>query len=203
VGPDPFVMHLLTYSQVVPNGARQGEGTLVRIPNRAGPNPAAGIRLRAPDGTLLPPQLKLLTDGDVVVDADGVRNVAIPFSAGPGERLQVWACAMSRDGVPSLTAGPFGVAMPPAPLSVPALVATALGPQVVFAWTWPAGDHAGLEVALERSTDGSAWHRFSPMLADTVTSYVFTPASTAAAQYRITVMSVSGRKAAGAPVSVS
>jgi hypothetical protein len=204
VGPDPFVMHLLTFRQVMSNGTRPaGEGTIVRIPNLADTNPAAGIRLRAPNGALLLPQVKSLADADVIVDADGFRNVQLTFSAGPSERVQVWACAASRDGVPSLTGGPWGLAMPPAPLPVPALAATVVGPQVVFAWTWPAGDHRGLEVALERSVDGTSWHRFSPVLSDTATSYVFTPASPAPAQYRIAVMSVSGRKTFGAPVTVT
>jgi hypothetical protein len=204
VGPDPFVMHLLTFHQVMPNGARPaGEGTIVRIPNLADPNPAAGIRLRAPDGTLLPPQVKSLADADVIVDADGFRDVQLTFTAAPSERVQVWACAVSRDGVPSLTGGPWGLAMPPAPLPVPALTAAAVGPQVVFAWTWPAGDHAGLEVAIERSVDGLSWRRLSPVLGDAATSYVFTATSAASAQYRIAVMSISGRKAFGVPVTVT
>jgi hypothetical protein len=91
--------------------------------------------------------------------------------------------------------------MPPAPLPIPTLLATAAGAQVIFAWTWPAGGHTGLEVALERSTDGVRWHRFTPVLGGATGSYVYTPPAAANLQYRITVLTSGGRKASGDPVT--
>lgn len=203
VGPDPSVTHLLTFYQVTPNGNQAtAEATILRIPNRPDTYPA-GFRLRSPDGALLSPQMKLLSDMDVEVDADGFRHILLNFSAGPGERLQVWACTMTRDGVPSVLAGPWGLVMAPAPLPAPTLVATRVSSQVFFAWTWPSGDHSALELTLERSLDGVTWHRFSPPLGETAGNYVYTPPTAGNLQYRIVVTNSAGRKAFGDPVTAA
>jgi hypothetical protein len=203
VGPDPSLTHLLAFSQVKPDArAPAGGATVLRIPNRPDTYPA-GIRLRAPDRTLLTPQVKLLSDADVAVDADGFRHVQLNFSAAPSAQLQVWACTVTRDGVPSILTGPWGLVMAPAPLPVPDLAATRTGPEVIFAWTWPPGDHAGLDVALERSLDAVSWRRVSPMLTDIVTSYVYTPPAPDNASYRIVVVNPAGRQAAGSPVTTA
>jgi hypothetical protein len=201
VGPDPSVSHLLTFNQVVSNGNEPpGEATVLRVPNRPDLYPNDGIRLRTVDGTLLAPTVKPLSDADVVVDADGFRHINLNFSAGPGERVRVWACTLTRDGVPSVLGGPWGLAMPPAPLPVPTLTATTVGPDVVFAWAWSSADNQQLEVALERSLDGASWHRFSPFMRETTTSYTYTPPA-GNWQYRIAVMSPAGRTAYGDPVT--
>jgi hypothetical protein len=127
--------------------------------------------------------------------------VGIQFGAGPAERVLVWACSLTRDGVPSTLAGPFGLVMPPAPLPVPTLAAAQVATQVFFAWTWPAGDHATLEVALERSLDGVSWHRFSPLFGETTSSYVSTPPGPGPLQYRVVVVNPAGRKAFGDPIT--
>jgi hypothetical protein len=201
VAPDPTVTHVLTFHQVTPNGTPPGgEAVITRVPNLPGVYPA-GIGARTANGTLLTPEAKALADADVEVDADGFRTVRVPVSAGPSERVLVWACSLTRDGVPSALAGPFGVVMPPAPLPVPTLAAAQVAAQVFFAWTWPAGDHAGLEVALERSLDGVSWHRFSPLFGGTTTSYVSTPPDTGPLRYRVVVVSTAGRKAFGDPIT--
>jgi hypothetical protein len=201
VAPDPTVSHVLTFHQVIANGSRPGGETVVmRIPNRPDTYPA-GIRARTANGALLSPEVKALSDADVEVDAGGVRTVRVLFSAAPAERLLVWTCSLTRDGVPSPLAGPFGLVMPPAPLPVPTLAAAQAGAQVFFAWTWPAGDRAALEVALERSLDGVSWQRFSPLFDETTTSYVSTAPNAGPMQYRIVVANSAGRKAFGDPTT--
>jgi hypothetical protein len=202
VGPGAFASHVLVFHRVVssPDPAG-GEAVVVRIPNLPDLYPAGGIRVRTRDGALIAPAVKALSDADVVVDGDDFRNVQLTIGGSPGERLQVWACSVSRDGVPSILAGPWGLAMPPAPLPVPALAATRAGSQVVFAWTWPAGDREGLEVALERSVDGIVWHRFSKVLGGEQVSYIYTLRAAANQQYRIAVMTAGGRSAFGEPIT--
>jgi hypothetical protein len=122
----------------------------------------------------------------------------IRLARGPRARL-VWAYSMTRDGVPS-TSRPFP-RHAAAPLPVPALAAAQVATQVFFAWTWPAGDHAALEVALERSLDGVSWHRFSPLFGATTSSYVSTPPGAGPLQYRVVVVNAAGRKAFGDPIT--
>jgi hypothetical protein len=190
VPDDGELTHVLTFRQVVANGAAADGAELLRVPNRPDLYPGNGIRLRAPDGALLAAQVKDLADPDVIVGADGVRTLQMSFSAGAGERVRVWACALSRDGVPSRLAGPWGLAMPLAPLPVPALVVSGAPPSLTFNWSWPPGPK--YTVALQRSADGHDWTRVSPLLAASVTSHVYA-APGGAWRYRLVVMSPDGR----------
>jgi hypothetical protein len=192
--PDPELTHLLVFSQV----AADGQGPLppadvLRVPNRPDLYPSDGIRLRAPSGAILAPQVKDLSDGDVTLDAQGDRQVVLQLTAGAGERLRVWACCLSRDGVPSATAGPWTLGMPLAPLQAPTLTVTGPAAAPSFAWTWPTGPTH--DVALQTSADGVEWSRVSPVFGDATTSYAY-GSGAAGQQYRLVVMSPDGRTAA-------
>lgn len=202
--PEASVTHLLTFARALAGPqAPAGDAAIVRIPNQPDAYPAGGLRLRTPEGTLLAPRLTPLTDPPGELDAEGFRHLQVTFEAEPGQRLQAWACTVTRDGVCSTLAGPWGLAAPPAPLPLPALAAARVGPQVMFAWTWPAGDRTGLETLIERSVDGVAWQRVSPLLPASIDDYLHTPATAGPAQYRLIVRNAAGRQAIGDPISLS
>ena len=83
---------------------------LLRIPNRRDLYPAAGVRLRLADGTVLAP-----VTADVATattDADGLLDLLLTAplpDASPGEirQVQYWCYGLSRDGVPSRPLGPY------------------------------------------------------------------------------------------------
>lgn len=193
IAPEPELTHVLVFSQVAsPGSGPVGEADLLRVPNAVDLYPNRGIRFRAPDGTLLVPQVKALTDADFTLDDEGFRRVSLSFSAGAGERVRIWACTLTRDGIASLLGGPWSLAMPVAPLPAPSLTVSGTLPNLSFAWSWPAGPT--YNVALELSSDGAKWQRVSPPLAETVTTFAYTQ-STGIWQYRLRVMSPDGRSA--------
>jgi hypothetical protein len=56
--------------------------------------------------------VKALGDTDVVIGDDGFRNVRIEFDAPRRSMLRFWACAVSRDTIPSNLAGPYRIEVP-------------------------------------------------------------------------------------------
>jgi hypothetical protein len=139
VPPDPQVTHVLVFAQV--GGAKAAtvrttsaapEPVLLRVPN---PSPALApeqrIKLRL-GGDLLTPFAKAVGDPELVAetaDAGSAKLLSVavvPAIAGtapllwrlggvtatPADRVRVWACTLSADGVPSGLAGPFGVGVP-------------------------------------------------------------------------------------------
>ena len=128
----------------------------------------------------------------MIVDAEGVRHVVLSITAAPGEWVRVWACSLSRDGVPSRLVGPWGLSMPVAPLPTPTLSVSGSSPAPTFGWSWPSGPRH--TVALQRSPDGLRWTRVSPLLAESVTGHAYSP-PTGSWQYRLLVMSPDGRTA--------
>jgi hypothetical protein len=112
---DPGITHLLLFTIIRPPGAPvpPAAGTeLLRIPNRRDLYPAQGLRLRAPDGTLLMPRVKSLSDADVGVDDSGRRTAVLTVTAAPRSWVQCWCFALSRDGIPSGMTGPFTTGIP-------------------------------------------------------------------------------------------
>jgi hypothetical protein len=191
--PEPEVTHAFLFVQPASTTPGPvGEADILRVPNRPDLYPQ-GIFLLPPTGDPTSPSLvKALADPDVTVGEDGFRRVALgPLDAPPGARLHVWACSVTRDGVPSLLAGPWSVIMPLAPLSAPTLAAVRVAEDLVFTWTWP--DAESHDVALEWSADGAAWERVSPVLWAEAPRYRLRGA--AAGQYRLLVVSLDGRSA--------
>jgi hypothetical protein len=194
IAPEPELTCVLAFSQVSPNDGGPVRGAdLLRVPNAPDLYPNRGIRLRAPDGTILVPQIKLLADPDVTTDAAGFRHLSLSFSGGAGQRVRVWACTLTRDGISSLLGGPWSLALPAPALPIPTLAVLSAPPQVVFSWSWPPGPR--YNVALQRSADGVGWQRVSPPLAETATTYSSTqPAGSW--RYRLLVMAPDGRTSA-------
>jgi hypothetical protein len=143
------------------NPALQKTVQLLRVPNRPDLYPQDGIRLRLRDGTWAARAF--------VPRAAGVPNPAgrtIAFekalAAGHSRRVSAWAVAVTRDGVPSLPAGPRVTTTCSPPPLVPALVVTTVQPEDRAQW---AASEGGTRVTLEQSTDGGAtWRRVSPWL---------------------------------------
>jgi hypothetical protein len=93
---------------VQPIGPREHShtGELLRIPNARELYPLDGVRVRLENGTSLSPLVKSLADPGVE-GTPPVRIAPIDIPAPPGQRMQVWVCAMTRDGVVSPLAGPW------------------------------------------------------------------------------------------------
>jgi hypothetical protein len=95
---------------------------------------------------------------------------------------------MTRDGIPSRLSGPVTVHTGPPPLSVPGLTVTRAAASDTA--TWPPLE-AGLEISLERSTDGGqTFRQVSPWLPPGAST--FTVAATPGSVYRLTVRGVHG-----------
>jgi hypothetical protein len=112
VPADPTLGHLLLF-----HAPSVGIGPVVvnevsRVPNRHDLLPDGGLWLRAPDGGLLTPTPIALDDPSVIVDTDGMREVALTVPGGPGERTRVWLATLTHDGIPSPLAGPYTVTVP-------------------------------------------------------------------------------------------
>lgn len=192
IAPELELTHVLSFSQVVTKGSGPvGEAKLLRVPNR--PDLYAkgkGILLQLPEGVLLKPQVKSLCDIDIILDNEGFRRMILKFSDGPGKRVRVWVCTLTRDGIPSLLGGPWSLVMPLKPLPKPKLAVSGILPNLLFTWSWPIGPT--YNVALERSSDDTNWERISPIMSETVTTYDYAQASDNW-HYRLLVLSYEGR----------
>jgi hypothetical protein len=199
VAPEHELTHLLSFSQPVASRAVAGplaEAELLRIPNAHNLYPDHGILLRAPDGTLLTPNVKALADDDVTIDENGFRHVAINFTANAGDRVRVWTCTLTRDGIPSVIGGPWSLAMHVSPLPIPTLTVIALtSMDLMFSWSWPVSSDPTYNVAIEKSIDGTEWKQASRPLPETATSYTYTQSAAGDWKYRLRIMSPDGRTA--------
>jgi hypothetical protein len=191
IAADPELTHVLTFSQMVQTqSVPVNEAELLRVPNRPDLySKGHGIRIRAPNGALLIPQLKKLTDPDITLD-QGFNKVSLKFTAGSGERVRVWACSLTRDGIPSALGGPWSFAMPLPSLPTPTLSFSSSGTKLTFKWSWPPG--STYTVALERSADGIKWERISGPLLETTSEFTHTPI-TGIWQYRLRIINPDGR----------
>lgn len=110
---DPDTTHVLLFAKVTAPLVAPANYTgadLLRIPNRRDLYPNNGIRLQLPDGTLLAPLIaKNLSDGDVTVEASGVRVVTLSVNAVAKSWVNLWCYGLTRDGFGSYVCGPFGI----------------------------------------------------------------------------------------------
>ncbi|MDQ3136266.1 MAG: hypothetical protein M3Q93_01600 [Gemmatimonadota bacterium] len=172
---------------------------LLRLPDRRDLYPNDGLRLRLADGSLLAPAAAVdLTSAGVLEPP--LRRVSAQLPVGFDRRAAVWAVTLTRDGIPSRFAGPMLAMAGAAPLVVPALTVTAVAPADRASWSVLA---AGVDVALERSTDdGATWSRLSPWLSHLVQT-LDVPGLPGARSYRLVLRASRGRAAAGAAVTPS
>jgi LGFP repeat len=112
--PRTGLTHLLVFTRPLVGAPATQAGDVLRIPNRPDLAPARleqMVLLRTSDG-LLSPTVKSLSDPDVTTSSDGVCHADLRFTGPAGQVLQVWACTLTRDLVPSRVAGPFRLTMP-------------------------------------------------------------------------------------------
>jgi hypothetical protein len=96
-----------------------GPAELLRVPNRRELyERGKAIRLRSQDNVLIEPASvePIAGNPDVKVDAE-TRRITVTLRAAhdrkdAGAFVQSYCCTLSRDGIPSAPAGPFGVALP-------------------------------------------------------------------------------------------
>ncbi len=173
---------------------------LLRVPNRRDLYPDAGIRLRLPDGTWTQHIFLPVADALPDLQQPGTLIFKAVMSPGHDRKVAAWTAAVSRDGVPSVPAGPRFTATVPAPPAVPALTVIAEAGRDRVSWALPA---AGTSVTIESSTDGQHWQRASPWLEarPALTAYDIAGPPAGPRWYRLRVR-VPGREAdaMGAPV---
>jgi hypothetical protein len=116
VPADQNTTYVLLFVSITPPGTTPGSNLgseLLRIPNRRDLYPHDGLRLRLPDGTLLPPTIaKNLSDPDVVVDASGSRVLTLVAPTASRSWLSLWCYGLTRDGFPSPVCGPVSSGVP-------------------------------------------------------------------------------------------
>lgn len=203
ITPGKELTHVLIFSEAGTKASSIHVGAeLLRVSNAHHLYPNHGIRLKLSDGSLLSPYVKSLSDVDVTTDAEEFRHVQMTFNAEPGKRIRVWACTLTRDGIPSLLAGPWGLALPIAALPLPTLSVIGVPPDLLFTWTWPQSQFVpAYSVSLERSEGGDIWQRVSAPLPETSTNYSYSQIL-GMWSYRLRVMSPDGRSAYSNTVTV-
>jgi hypothetical protein len=105
---DPEIAQLLVFSELtpLPNKPVLGDGELLRVPNRPDLYPN-GIRMRAPNGTLLSPVITSLADK--VAGDDGWKHAIVEIPVATSGWLRFWCAALTADGIPSPPIGPFTI----------------------------------------------------------------------------------------------
>lgn len=113
VPPDLNTIQVLIFTTVTPAGAApapQPEAQMVRLANRQDLYPQNGLRMQLIDGTLVSPVLvKNLSDADVTTDSSGNQIFEATVPAPSGSWIYIWTCALTIDGFPSATLGPYGM----------------------------------------------------------------------------------------------
>lgn len=111
---DEAVTHHLCFREeiVVDAGGPLPESALLRIANRPDLFPDRMIRLRTPSGGFIEPLVTDLSGPEVIEATDRHKIVEIAIEEAPGTTWRVWACSLTRDGIPSKLAGPWRIAMP-------------------------------------------------------------------------------------------
>lgn len=88
------------------------KGSLLRIANRPDLYPDNLLRFRTPAGEFAQQFIVDLNNNNVVVDSDGSRIVSFQPDEEEGSSVQVWACTLTIDGLPSEPAGPWRLLVP-------------------------------------------------------------------------------------------
>ena len=104
-----------------PGSVLEMKANLLRIPNRPDLYPQAGIRVRLPDGSWTKHVFLPKANGVPDAQEPGTLIFKETIVTGFDQQVAVWAAAVTRDGVPSLLAGPRYTVTVPAPPVVPAL----------------------------------------------------------------------------------
>ena len=106
--------HLLCfYEQINPDQSEafNNGGGLVRIANRPDLYPDRVVRLRSPEGAFATSILRPLDEPEQGQGLNDGIITDIKIEEQAGTRWRVWACSLTRDGVPSELAGPWQISM--------------------------------------------------------------------------------------------
>ena len=56
--------------------------------------------------------IKDLSESDVTEDEQGAKTVSFELDEDPGSSWRIWACTLTRDGIPCESAGPWRLLVP-------------------------------------------------------------------------------------------
>ena len=113
VAPDQSITHLVFFYAESPVGkGPAAKGSLLRTANRPELSADKLLRFRTPAGDFAQQFIKDLNDSDIIVDGDGTRTVSFQLNEEEGSSWQIWACTLTRDGVPCEPAGPWRTLVP-------------------------------------------------------------------------------------------
>jgi hypothetical protein len=87
-------------------------GSLLRIANRPDLYPERILRFRTSEGDYAHQIIKNLNDADIETDDNDVKTVTFTLEEDPGTVWRVWACTLTKDGIPSDAAGPLSIPLP-------------------------------------------------------------------------------------------
>lgn len=109
ITPDESTTHVVIFYHEAPSDAATSSagGALLRIANRPDLYPDRLLRFRSPSGDFASSFVKDLSESDVVEDETGAKIVTFTSPEDPGSILQIWACTLTQDGIPSEAAGPW------------------------------------------------------------------------------------------------
>jgi hypothetical protein len=87
-------------------------GSLLRIANHPDLYPDKLLRFRTPEGEFAHQLIKDLMDNDVTEDENGIKTVSFQLEENPGSSWRIWACTLTRDGIPCEPAGAWRMLVP-------------------------------------------------------------------------------------------
>jgi hypothetical protein len=114
IAPDENITHVVFfYAEVfaVTSGPTP-KSSLLRIANRPDLYPDKLLRFRTPSGDFAQQFIKDLNDSDITEDETGAKTVSFSLDEEAGSSWQIWACTLTRDGVPCEPAGPWRKLVP-------------------------------------------------------------------------------------------
>jgi hypothetical protein len=113
IARDESVTHAVVFYDEASSGGSgpQPKGSLLRTTNRPDLYPEKLLRFRTPAGNFARSIVKDLGDPDVT-EEEGAMIVSIPLEENPGKAWRVWACTLTRDGIPCEPAGPWRILAP-------------------------------------------------------------------------------------------
>ena len=113
IAADENITHVVFFYAETSNGSAgpAARGSLLRVANRPDLYPDKLLRFRAPAGDFAHQFIKDLGESDVI-EEDGVKIVSFQLEEDPGSSWRIWACTLTRDGIPCEPAGPWSLLMP-------------------------------------------------------------------------------------------
>ncbi len=167
---------------------------LVRLKNRRDLLPDGGYRLRR-GSTYLAPHATEVTAANVT---EGTATVDFQQTVGYGQRVRVWALALSRDGIPSLLSGPRVATSARPPITAPVPTVARVGQRALISWPTVADE---IEIRLQSDDGTGTWRPVTGWLGPGVTTLDRMIADDAE-HFRLEARAADGRRDIGNAVPV-